>query len=67
LISALNQLKIGKPYLIEELAADIFRGTFSEKFIEHARITVGLMKGTVYSHYYDLESIGHIENYENLD
>ncbi|HEY1100725.1 MAG TPA: hypothetical protein VGF99_17420, partial [Myxococcota bacterium] len=38
----------------EELAADIFMGTFTPKFIDAARRAAQLLRGTVYARYFDL-------------
>ncbi|MCB9690865.1 MAG: hypothetical protein H6736_03530 [Alphaproteobacteria bacterium] len=40
--------------LTEEIAADIFMGTFTRKFAEAARITARALHGTIYGRYYDL-------------
>ena len=39
---------------VEEVAADIFMGTFTVKWAEAATIASRLLAGTVYAHYYDL-------------
>jgi hypothetical protein len=44
--------------LVEELAADIFMGQFSPKFLEAARLAAGLLEGTLYERYYDLDFAG---------
>ncbi|WP_103353497.1 hypothetical protein [Amycolatopsis sp. CA-128772] len=45
----------GRPMpLLEELAADIFAGTFTAKWRTAAEITSRVMAGTVYARYYDL-------------
>lgn len=41
--------------LTDELAADIFMGEFSEKFLSSAKIAANLLKGTLYERYYGLE------------
>lgn len=41
--------------LVDELAADIFMGEFSEKFAEAARWAARLLDGTLYSIYYDID------------
>lgn len=40
--------------LVEELAADIFMGTFTSKWREAARIAAEQLEGTLYARYYDL-------------
>jgi hypothetical protein len=40
--------------LVEEVAADIFMGTFTTKFLDAATIASGVMAGTLYARYYDL-------------
>lgn len=40
--------------LVEEIAADIFMGTFTKKFRDAAAITNRVMAGTLYGRYYDL-------------
>jgi hypothetical protein len=40
--------------LVEELAADIFMGTFTAKWREAAAVTSRTMAGTLYANYYDL-------------
>lgn len=41
--------------LVEELAADIFTGRFSPKFVDAARIAARLLKGSLYERYYGLD------------
>ncbi|UUU27324.1 hypothetical protein [Streptomyces sp. DSM 40750] len=41
--------------LVEELAADIFMGTFSPKFLKAARIAGELLGGTLYERYYGID------------
>jgi len=41
--------------LVEELAADIFMGTFSPKFLKAARIAGELLRGTLYERYYGID------------
>lgn len=41
--------------LVEELAADIFMGQFSEKFVAAARQTATVVDGTLYATYYGLD------------
>jgi hypothetical protein len=38
--------------IVEELAADIFMGRFSPKFLESAKRSAALLKGTLYERYY---------------
>lgn len=40
--------------LVEELASDIFMGTFTGAFVESAQISARLLTGTLYQRYYDL-------------
>lgn len=42
--------------VVDELAADIFMGTFTEKFLEAARQAEAQLAGTLYARYYDLPS-----------
>ncbi len=41
--------------LVEEVAADIFMGTFSPKFLEAAKQAGALLSGTLYARYYDID------------
>jgi hypothetical protein len=41
--------------LVDELAADIFMGQFTEKFLESARRAAALLEGTLYSQYYEID------------
>lgn len=41
--------------LVEELAADIFMGTFSAKFLRAAKLAAGLLAGTLYERYYGID------------
>ncbi|MEM9072951.1 MAG: hypothetical protein AAGE52_30870 [Myxococcota bacterium] len=43
--------------LVEEIAADIFMGTFTKKFGDAARLAYELLEGTLYARYYDLSPI----------
>jgi hypothetical protein len=43
------------PPLVDELAADIFMGEFSEKFTEAARWAARLLDGTLYARYYGID------------
>ncbi len=47
--------KLDLPF-VEEVAADIFMGTFSNKFVEAARRAASLIDGTLYAHYYDIDT-----------
>ena len=40
--------------LVEELAADIFMGEFSEKFLRAAHLAAKLLEGTLYERYYGI-------------
>ncbi|MBK8691253.1 MAG: hypothetical protein IPN17_02825 [Deltaproteobacteria bacterium] len=40
--------------LVEELAADIFMGTFSPKFVRAAKRAASMLRGTLYERYYDV-------------
>lgn len=40
--------------LVEELAADIFMGTFTEKFLRAAKLAARMLRGTLYERYYGL-------------
>jgi hypothetical protein len=44
--------------LVEELAADIFMGAFSDKFIEAAYLAAGLLSGSLYAIYYGIDYTG---------
>lgn len=41
--------------LVDELAADIFMGQFSKKFIDAAKISAELLSGTLYERYYGID------------
>ena len=41
--------------LVEELAADIFMGTFSAKFVEAAKLAGELLRGSVYERYFGVD------------
>ncbi|MFI6951736.1 hypothetical protein [Streptomyces sp. NPDC050422] len=49
-----RQCDLGAPF-VEELAADIFMGTFSPKFLKAARVAGGLLGGTLYERYYGID------------
>lgn len=58
LVRELNQLLTSaglRAQLTEEVAADIFMGRFSDKFLRSARDASRLLTGTVYADYYDLD------------
>jgi hypothetical protein len=42
--------------LVEELAADIFMGAFTAKFVEAARVSARLLAGTLYQRYYAIDA-----------
>jgi hypothetical protein len=48
--------------LVEELAADIFMGSFTAKFVEAAKVSARLLAGTLYQRYYaiDVDEIGRL-------
>ena len=41
--------------LVEEVAADIFMGKFSGKFIESARKAADVIEGSLYANYYGID------------
>lgn len=41
--------------LVEELAADIFMGSFTRKFVEAAKVSARLLRGTLYQRYYAID------------
>ncbi|WP_445178333.1 hypothetical protein [Pseudomonas sp. McL0111] len=47
--------KLNLPF-VEEVAADIFMGNFSNKFAEAARRAASVIGGTLYAHYYDIDT-----------
>ncbi|MGC4947032.1 hypothetical protein ACLQ2N_12645 [Streptomyces sp. DT224] len=49
-----RQCDLGAPF-VEELAADIFMGTFGPKFLKAARVAGELLGGTLYERYYDID------------
>ncbi|MFJ2319655.1 hypothetical protein [Pseudomonas sp. NPDC087817] len=49
--------KLDLPF-VEEVAADIFMGTFTNKFTRAARQSASLMAGTLYARYYDIDTDG---------
>lgn len=40
---------------VEEIATDIFMGTFSTKFAAAAAVAAQVMRGTLYGHYYEID------------
>ncbi|MFI9047400.1 hypothetical protein [Streptomyces sp. NPDC053427] len=49
-----RQAESGAPF-VEELAADIFMGTFTPKFLVAARVAADLLGGTLYERYYGID------------
>ncbi|MCG7527449.1 hypothetical protein MHW47_23805 [Streptomyces sp. OfavH-34-F] len=49
-----RQCDLGVPF-VEELAADIFMGTFSPKFLKAARAAGDLLAGSLYERYYGID------------
>ncbi|MGW2847518.1 hypothetical protein [Streptomyces sp. NPDC001108] len=49
-----RQAEAGAPF-VEELASDIFMGTFTPKFLASARIAAELLRGTLYERYYAID------------
>lgn len=41
--------------LVDEVAADIFMGDFSEKYLRAAQKSAALLEGTLYAHYYNID------------
>ena len=41
--------------LVEELAADIFMGSFSAKFVEAAKLAAQVLRGSLYERYYGID------------
>ncbi len=41
--------------LVEEVAADIFTGRFSPKFVAAAKVAAGLLQGSLYARYYGID------------
>jgi hypothetical protein len=50
--------------IVDELAADIFMGEFSEKYLRATQTAAGLLAGTLYEHYYhiDYAAVGQIND-----
>jgi hypothetical protein len=53
-LAALSKGADSKVPLVEELAADIFMGAFSEKFVSAAKVSAKMLRGTLYERYYGL-------------
>ncbi|NED52077.1 hypothetical protein G3I24_14380, partial [Micromonospora aurantiaca] len=51
-LSALARQAGIKVPLVEELAVDIFMGTFTRKFLAAAKMAGDLLEGTLYARYY---------------
>jgi len=49
-----RECDLGTPF-VEELAADIFMGTFGPKFLKVARVAAELLGGTLYERYYGID------------
>ncbi|MFD3541118.1 hypothetical protein ACFWUQ_16710 [Streptomyces sp. NPDC058662] len=49
-----GQAELRAPF-VEELAADIFTGTFSPKFLAAARVAAELLEGSLYERYYGID------------
>ncbi|MCB5181565.1 hypothetical protein [Streptomyces antimicrobicus] len=49
-----RQAELSAPF-VEELAADIFMGTFTPKFLTAARIAADLLEGSLYARYYGID------------
>lgn len=49
-----RQAELGAPF-VEELASDIFMGTFAPKYLTAARIAAELLGGTLYERYYEID------------
>jgi hypothetical protein len=54
-LGALTRQAIMDVPLVEELAADIFMGTFSAKFLQAAQLAGELLEGTLYERYYGID------------
>lgn len=55
LYSLTNAAGLALP-LVEELAADIFMGAFTAKFVEAAQVSARLLAGTLYVRYYAIDT-----------
>lgn len=51
-LASASELRIA---LVDELAADIFMGTFSANFLNAAKSAAGVLRGTIYERYYGLD------------
>ena len=49
-----RESRLNVPF-VEELAADIFMGTFSAKFLAAAQLAGQLLRGSLYERYYDID------------
>ncbi|RSS82927.1 hypothetical protein [Streptomyces sp. WAC06614] len=49
-----RQVELPAP-LVEELAADIFMGSFTPKFLTAARVAADLLEGSLYARYYGID------------
>lgn len=54
-LSALTGAAALKLPLVEELAADIFMGAFTAKFVEAAQVSARLLAGTLYQRYFAID------------
>jgi hypothetical protein len=54
-LSSLTNAAALKLPLVEELAADIFMGSFTQKFVEAAKVSARLLEGTLYQRYYAID------------
>ncbi|MEU5806017.1 hypothetical protein [Streptomyces sp. NPDC047718] len=50
-----RQAELAEAPFVEELAADIFMGAFSPKFLTAARVATDLLDGTLYARYYGID------------
>ena len=55
--------------LVEELAADIFMGKFSDKFVHAAKQAAEVVRGTLYESYYGIDygAVGRLRTDENMN
>lgn len=56
-VSLAETAKLDLPF-VDEVAADIFMGAFSNKFTRAARQTARFVAGTLYARYYDIDTDG---------
>lgn len=56
-VSLAQTAQLDLPF-VEEVAADIFMGTFTNKFSRAARQSAKLIAGTLYARYYDIDTDG---------